>query len=108
MRFPNRYVFSAKIGDASGNQWMNTFDEGGVVIFGKEAGEMRALKANNDPSFESVVDACLFQPLVLKVIVKEETYNGETRIRYTISRCEKVDFVEESRKLLSEIATFDL
>lgn len=86
---------------------MNMFDEGGHAIFGTSADALRQLKASDKAKFERIIDEASFQPMLLKVLVKEETYNNETKIRYTISRCEKMDYVAESRALLSEISACD-
>jgi replication factor A1 len=95
-----------KVTDYSGSQWMSAFDESGVVILGRTAGEMRNLRSSDPNLFDSIVDDCFFRPLVLKVQVKEQEYQGERKIRYLISRCENVDFVSESRALLSELAAY--
>jgi replication factor A1 len=104
----HRYVCQLKIADFSGAQWMGSFDEGGQVVFGRSAGEMRTLRATDEALYGAVVDDALFQPLVLKVQVKEDSYNGETRIRYTVSRAERTDIVRESRALLTEIAAYGI
>lgn len=104
----HRYVCQLKVSDFSSAQWMGTFDEGGLVVFGRPAGEMRLLKASDEDLYEGLLDDALFQPLVLKVSVREDSYSGETRVRYTIMRAERVDFVRESRALLDEIATYGI
>lgn len=104
----HRYVCQLKVSDFSGAQWMGAFDEGGLVVFGRPAGEMRLLKASDEDLYEGLLDDALFQPLVLKVSVREDSYNGETRVRYTIVRAERVDFVRESQVLLGEIAAYGI
>lgn len=102
----HRYVCQLKVSDFSSGQWMGSFDEGGVIIFGRSAGEMRTLRGSDEAIYDAILDDALFQPLVLKVAVREDSYNGETRVRYTIIRAERTDFARESRALLSEIAAY--
>jgi replication factor A1 len=104
----HRYLCSLKIGDFSGGQWMQAFDEGGQVVFGRTAGEMRGLRGLDRAMYDRTVDDCLFRPLVLRISVKEDNYGGENRVRYTIGRCERANFVTESRALLAEIAAYRL
>lgn len=104
----HRYVCQLKVSDFSCAQWMGTFDEGGLVVFGRPAGEMRLLRASDEDLYEGILDDALFQPLVLKVSVREDSYNGETRVRYTIVRAERVDFVRESQALLGEMAAYGI
>lgn len=102
----HRYIINLKISDHSGSQWMSAFDEAGQVIMNRPAGEMRRLKETDPPMYESVVDDCKFRPLVLKVQVKEQNYRNENHIRYTVSRCEPLDFAAEGQVLLQEINSY--
>lgn len=104
----HRYLCQLKVSDFSCGQWMGSFDEGGLVVFGRPAGELRVLRASDQDLYESILDDALFQPLVLKVAVREDSYNGETRVRYTIMRAERVDYVRESQLLLGEIAAYGI
>jgi replication factor A1 len=104
----HRYICNMKVADFSGSEWMSAFDESGVVIIGRTAGEMRDLRSNDPNLFDSIVDDCYFRPYVMKVQVREQEYQGERKIRYSISRCENVDFISESRAILSEIASYGI
>lgn len=99
-----RYLTNMKFSDFSGAQWAASFEEASLVAFGRPAKEMRQLLSADPDLFDDVVDDIYFRPVVAKFIVKESIFQGEARIRYTVSRLEKVDFVAEGRALLSEIA----
>jgi replication factor A1 len=102
----HRYICNLKVVDYSGAQWMTAFDEGGQVVLGRTANEMRDMFLNDSAMFESVIDECFFRPMVMKVKVQEQEYQGEAKIRYTVARCENTDYVSESRALMSEIASY--
>ena len=103
----HRYIMSLKIADHTGSQWFTAFDEAGNVILNKGAGEMRDMKQNDHSMFESVIDDAKFRPLLMNVKVREDEYKGEVRLRYTINRCEMLDFASEARQLLEEIKSYD-
>ena len=103
----HRYIMSLKIADHTGSQWFTAFDEAGNVILNKSAGEMRDMKQNDHAMFESVIDDAKFRPLLMNVKVREDEYKGEVRLRYTINRCEMMDFASEARQLLNEIKSYD-
>lgn len=103
----HRYIMNLKIADHTGSQWMTAFDESGQVIIGKSANEMRQMKDNDIAMFQSVVDDAKFRPFVMRIQVREDEYKGETKLRYTISRCEPVSFASEARLLLQEIKSYE-
>ncbi len=102
----HRYILNLKIADHTGSQWMSAFDESGVVILGKTANEMRQMKDNDISMYESVIDDAKFRPFVIRVQVREREYKGENQIRYTMSRCEPIDFAAEGRVLFDEINNY--
>lgn len=104
----HRYICNFRVMDYSGSQWMSAFDEAGQSILRRSAGEMRSLRESDRALFDSIIDDCFFRTIAMKVTVKEQEYQGERKIRYTISRCEYVDFVSESRALLSEISNYGI
>jgi replication factor A1 len=52
----HRYICNMKVVDYSGSQWMSAFDEGGQVVLGRSANEMRHLFLTDSVMFESVID----------------------------------------------------
>lgn len=103
----HRYIMNAKVSDHTGSKWMSIFDESGHVVLGKTANEMMELKENDFAMFESIVEEAKFRPYVMRIQAREQEYKGERSIRYTMSRCEPVDFAAESRLLLDEIKSYN-
>lgn len=101
-----RYVLSLNLIDHTGTEWMTAFDEAGEVIVGRPAADMEQLKENDNNLFSSILDDISFRPLVMQVVVKEQMYKDDQRIRYTINRVQPVDFVAEGRTLLKEIQAY--
>jgi replication factor A1 len=102
----HRYICSMKVSDFSDSKWLTAFDEAGQVVLGRSAVEMRSLRAEDVNMYENIIDDCFFRPIVIKVQAKQDEWNGETRIKYVMQRVQAVDFVSESRALLSEIQAY--
>lgn len=104
----HRYICSMKVSDWSDSKWLTAFDEAGIIVLGRSAGEMRALRQEDYNMYESIVDDCFFRPIVIKVQARQDEWNGETRIKYIMQRVEPVDFISESRALLSEFQAYGI
>lgn len=102
----HRYICSMKITDFSHSKWMTAFDEAGLVVLGRPAGEMRSLRASEPDLYENIIDDCLFRPVAMKILPREDEWNGEIRMKYVVQRAERVNFVTESRALLDEIRMY--
>lgn len=104
----HRYILNMKVADHSDAQWMSAFDESGTVLFARSAGEMRTIKESDPNLFEYIVEDCTFRPMLMKIQVKGRQWKNEQQIRYTISRCEMLDFASEGNVLLKEIASYQI
>lgn len=104
----HRYICSMKVSDWSDSKWLTAFDEAGMVILGRSAGEMRTLRSDDIDMYESIIDDCLFRPFVIKVQARLDEWNGEARTKYVMQRVEPVEFVSESHALLSEIKAYGI
>jgi replication factor A1 len=104
----HRYICSMKVSDFSDSKWVTAFDEAGLVVLGRPAGEMRKLRQEDINMYENIIDDCFFRPIVMKVQARQDEWNGETRTKYVMSRVEQVNFVSESRALISEIRAYGL
>lgn len=101
-----RYIISMKVEDHTGSKWVSGFDEIGQVLFGRPAKEFRDMKEQDPGMFENIIEDATFRPLLMKIQVKERTWNDAQQIRYTVSRAEPVDFASEGHQLLKEIASY--
>lgn len=102
----HRYICNMKVTDFSHSKWMTTFDDAGLVVLARPAGEMRALRESDVSLYESILDDCMFRPIVMKIVAKEDEWNGEVRMKYVVQRAERVNFVAESKVLLDEIRAY--
>jgi len=95
-----RYIVRMKMSDASGGGWVNVFHEQAVEMLGIGAGELHELKTNNPAAYERTIKAAQFSSWNVMVKAKTEEYQGESRRRLTVMKCQKPDYAAESRNLL--------
>eukprot|EP01126_Amoeba_proteus_P049315 TRINITY_DN5760_c0_g1_i1.p1 TRINITY_DN5760_c0_g1~~TRINITY_DN5760_c0_g1_i1.p1 ORF type:complete len:278 (+),score=39.21 TRINITY_DN5760_c0_g1_i1:653-1486(+) len=102
-----RYILSMTFADVSGSQYVNVFDDCAKVILKQEAQYLEVLKNNgNEAELENFFEAPLGKHLWIKVKAQEDHYQEDTRIRYTMCGVETIDYVTESRRLLSIIQSY--
>ncbi|TVU18300.1 hypothetical protein EJB05_34390 [Eragrostis curvula] len=98
-----RYLLMCQIQDHTGVTYATAFQEGGMEIIGRSAGELAALKEEDEAQFAEVMQGVRFQMYIFKIKVVEETFNDESRIKCNIVKAEKLDSSKESGYILQEI-----
>ncbi|KAF9216407.1 Replication factor A protein 1 [Podila verticillata] len=99
-----RYVMRANIGDQSGTAWVQAFNEAGEVITGKKAYDLVTRPGEVKPTF----DQANFKSYIFRCRAKQEVFNDEAKIRYAIIDITPVNWVEESKLLLSKLKEFGI
>lgn len=103
-----RYVISSQFFDFSGNGWFTLFSDSGEKLLGgrnaKELHEMRT--EGNELVYEQVFSEALFKTYICNVSVKNEIVNDESRVKSQILSLTPVDFVTESKNMISAIAKY--
>ncbi|XP_068646730.1 replication protein A 70 kDa DNA-binding subunit A-like [Aristolochia californica] len=100
-----RYLLQLQIQDHTGLTWVTAFQESGEEIMGISAKDLYLLKyeEQDDAKFGEIVRRVLFSQFLFKLKVKEEAFNDEQRVKITVVKAEKVNFLQESLYLLSLI-----
>ncbi|KAK9101489.1 hypothetical protein Scep_024919 [Stephania cephalantha] len=101
-----RYLLQAQIQDFSGLTWVTAFQESGEEILGCSAKELYSLKyeKQDDDNFAEIIRRSLFNQLLFKLKVKEETYGDEQKVKITVVNAERVNPSSESKYLLDLIS----
>jgi len=101
----NRYVMSTRFLDHTGQDWFSVFNEQGNELVGKTADELDSIKneQGNEVLYEDAFARANFQQCILRVRIKAENYNDENRVKKSIMELKKVDYVQESQKLIAAI-----
>lgn len=100
-----RYLLQLQVQDHSGLTWMTAFQESGEEIIGCSAKELYLLKheQQDDERFAQIMLRGLFTQFLLKLKIKEELYGDEQKVKITVVKAEKVNYVAETRYLLDLI-----
>ncbi|XP_077238134.1 replication protein A 70 kDa DNA-binding subunit E-like [Tasmannia lanceolata] len=100
-----RYLLQFQIQDHTGFTAVTAFQESGEEIMGISAKDLYLLKyeEQDDGKFEEIIRGVLFTQYLFKLKVKEETFNDEQQVKLTVVKAEKVNFLSESKYLLSLI-----
>lgn len=97
-----RYILQFQIQDHTGLTWVTGFQEIGEEIFGIAAKDLYMLKneEQDDEKFAEYVRKTLFNKYLFKLKVKEETFSDEQRVKSTVVKVDKLNFISETRSLL--------
>merc|ERR1711953_999558 len=99
-----RYVLSVCCADATGHNWVTLFDEPAQRLLGQSADVLNAWKEEgNDEAVIALYKEKSFQTFNMKMIAKEEIYEGDPKLKYSVQNISPVNFVEDSRELISRI-----
>ena len=99
-----RYILSACCSDATGHTWLTLFDDVAQQILGQPAEVIAAWKEEgNDDAVTQLYKSATFQTFNMKLVAKEEIYEGDSRIKCSLQSVTPINFVEESRNLIAAI-----
>jgi len=93
--------------DHTGSAWLGAFNDVGKQLLNRDASDLALLKNEDPTQFEAVFMEAGFRTFIFKIRAKMEEYNDEKRVKNTVVRADPINFVEESRYLLGEIAKYE-
>ena len=79
-----RYVSTLKVVDAYASLWCKLNDKSGKQLFGQDARYLPAMKENNEPEYREYINGHCGRLRRLNVMVKNESYQGETKRVFTL------------------------
>jgi len=103
-----RFVLSLVLTDYSGNTWVTAFnDPAELLLGGKTADECYEMRARGDEQgYKECFSKGQFKQCIFKLRVKTEQLNDEQRVKTSIVTIRDVNYKEECRQLIEEIAKF--
>ncbi|ORZ02948.1 replication factor-A protein 1 [Syncephalastrum racemosum] len=101
-----RYILTLSMEDDTAQLFMSAFDDIGQQILGMSASELMRLKETEPEASQKVFANATFNYYNLRARAKTETFNDQTRVKYSIVEAKKISFVEEGRALANEIQQF--
>ncbi|KAJ7112422.1 hypothetical protein C8R43DRAFT_1099590 [Mycena crocata] len=94
-----RYIVSMACSDHSDQAWLQGFNDVGEAIFGRKADDLFEIKERDDVEFATTVQEATCQTFNFLCRAKTDTYNGQPRVRYGISRIQPLNYKEEAMAL---------
>ena len=101
-----RFIFSGTLCDDTSTTWVSLFDEQAKVLLdGISADECyeKTHAIGDTDAYNSVFDKALFTEWIFTCKVKQEMVQDEMRVKTTVYSLHPVDYVKESRDLISAI-----
>eukprot|EP01006_Ploeotia_vitrea_P007180 TRINITY_DN16288_c0_g1_i1.p1 TRINITY_DN16288_c0_g1~~TRINITY_DN16288_c0_g1_i1.p1 ORF type:complete len:218 (+),score=118.69 TRINITY_DN16288_c0_g1_i1:77-655(+) len=109
--FPNykpRYILSFIACDATGMSWLSGFSNVAETIMETKAETLREMIDNHMmEEYAQSFEKPQFRQFVFKCMAQSSIVNDETRLRVRALGAEPVNFVEESKRLLEEIESYN-
>ncbi|AMD21848.1 HFL008Cp [Eremothecium sinecaudum] len=99
-----RYMLTASILDETSQIWLTIFDEQAEKLLGMDANKLTDLKNNDPEQFQKVTQSVQMNEFDFRVRAREDTYNEETRIRYTVTNLYPLRWKNEADFLAVELS----
>ncbi|KAJ7766814.1 hypothetical protein B0H16DRAFT_1687022 [Mycena metata] len=98
-----RYIMAMACSDWSDQAWLQGFNDVGELVFGMEADHLQAIKERDEAEFAAVVQAATCETFNFLCRARTDTYNGQSRVRYGISRIEPLNYKAEAMALRDQL-----
>ncbi|CAB4255966.1 similar to Saccharomyces cerevisiae YAR007C RFA1 Subunit of heterotrimeric Replication Protein A (RPA) [Maudiozyma barnettii] len=99
-----RYMLTISVLDETNQLWLTLFNEQAEQLLGVDANELTKLKDENPDEFTKVTQSIQMNQYDFRVRAKEDTYNDQTRIRYTAANIHKLNFKSEADYLATQLS----
>ncbi|EDO17117.1 hypothetical protein Kpol_1025p37 [Vanderwaltozyma polyspora DSM 70294] len=99
-----RYMLTISIMDETGQMWLTLFNDQAKQLLGIDANSLIELKDSDPDAFSKKTQSIQMNPYDFRIRAREDNYNDQTRIRYTVSNLHKLNYKVESDFLASELS----
>lgn len=99
----HRYIISARIADPTGEMYVTVFNDQGVQLMGCTADDLAQQQESNTEQFSSLVKKAQWTDWTMVLAAASREYNGERRMRYSVTRMAPMDYAQEGHRLLQLI-----
>ncbi|KAK6040803.1 replication factor-a protein 1 [Cooperia oncophora] len=86
------YMVQAELTDLTGSIWVTMFSSSATKVFGMEAQKLGELKEADKDAYDKVLTDLCFKYFNWRINAKPNTYNDETRMRYSVLGCDPVPY----------------
>ncbi|KAJ1935416.1 Replication factor A protein 1 [Linderina pennispora] len=104
---PNhRFIFSINVSDETGQNWLQCFNDIGEQLLGCTANDMMQWQEMGDPMFQKKIEEATFKEFTFRCRAKNETFNDNTRVRFTVMSMSPIDYVSETKRLARLVESY--
>lgn len=98
-----RYMLTLSVLDETGQMWVTVFNDQAKQLLGIGANELMAMKDNDADLFTKTIQGIQMNQYDFRIRAREDNYNNQSRIRYTISNLHLLNFKAEADYLAEEL-----
>lgn len=99
-----RYMLTISVLDETNQLWLTLFNEQAEQLLGINANELTNMKDQDPDQFTKITQSIQMNEYDFRIRAKEDTYNEQTRIRYTVANIHKLNFKSEADYLANELS----
>ncbi|CCH62096.1 hypothetical protein TBLA_0G01500 [Henningerozyma blattae CBS 6284] len=99
-----RYMLTISIMDETDQIWLTLFNEQAQQLIGLDASSLMETKENNPEEFNKITQQIQMKTLDFRIRAREDNYNDQTRIRYTVSNIHELKYKSEADYLAEELS----
>jgi len=98
-----RLMLSGNMADSTDNNWVTCFQDQAETLLSTTAQELGTMREADPDNFNKIFNDSTFKDFTMKLRVKMETYNDESRLKTTVVAIEALDPVSYNKRLVTEI-----
>jgi replication factor A1 len=99
-----RYLLNIGVSDHTTTTWLSCFNDTAMLMVGHAADEVMRWKQDGDiDRFAACFTTATYKTYHLKVRAKQESYQGEMKVRCQVISATPIDYIHDSKVLISNI-----
>ncbi|CAL9729345.1 replication factor A protein 1 [Monosporozyma unispora] len=99
-----RYMLTISAIDETEQVWLSLFNDQAEQLLGIDASKLTELKEHDPEEFSKITQKVQMAEYDFRIRAREDNYNDESRIRYTVANLHKLNFKAEADYLASELS----
>lgn len=99
-----RYMLTVSVMDETGQLWLTLFNDQAEQLLGVDASSLIELKETDPDQFTKSTQKIQMNQYEFRIRAREDNYNDQTRIRYTVSNLHILNYKAEADFLADELS----
>ncbi|GCE99866.1 replication factor A protein 1 [Zygosaccharomyces mellis] len=98
-----RYLLTISVLDETGQLWLTLFNDQAKQLLKVEASELVSLKEIDPAAFSKITQSLQMNQYSFRIRAREDNYNNQSRIRYTVSNLHNINYRAEADFLAGQL-----